>query len=133
MLQDGVLCRRRIVEDRAKLQLVLQDSLRHRCHNEVGHLGRDKTLDLIRLRFCWPGMKNDVDTHIASCERCIKRKSPDPPKAPMVPIFASEPMKLLAIDFHSLEKGKGGSEHVLAVTDNFTPGHTQPVTSWPLP
>lgn len=65
-------------------------------------------------------MEEDADEHISSCERCIKRKSPDPPKAPMVPILASEPMKLLAIDFLSLEKRKGGFEHVLVVTDSFT-------------
>lgn len=120
----GVLYRRRTVEDGEKLQLVLPNSLKLRVlqgfHDELGHLGRDKTLDIIRQRFCWPGMEKDVDRHIASCERCIKRKSPDPPRAPMVPILAREPMELLAIDFLSLEKGKGGFEHVFVVTDSFT-------------
>ena len=88
-------------------------------HNKLGHLGRDKTLDLILHRF-WPGMKKDVDRHIASCDRCIKRKSPDPSKAPMVPIPAREPMELLAIDLLSLEKGKGGFKHVLVATNSFT-------------
>lgn len=65
-------------------------------------------------------MEKDVDRQIASCERCIKKKSPNPPKAPMFTIHARESMKLLAIDFLSLEKGKRGFEHVLVVTDNFT-------------
>ena len=124
VLKDGVLYRRRSVENSEKLQSVLPNSLKPRVlqgfHNELGHLGRDKTLDLIRQRFCWPGMEKDVEKHIASCDRCIKRKSPDPPRAPMVPILAGEPMELLAIDFLSLEKGKGGFEHVLVVTDSFT-------------
>ena len=123
MLKDGVLYRRRSVENSEKLQLVLPNALKPRVlqgfHNELGHLDRDKTLDLIRERFCWPGMGKDVDRHIASCDRCIKRKSLDSPRAPMVPILTREPMELLAIDFLSLEKGKGGFKHVLVVTDSF--------------
>lgn len=38
----------------------------------------------------------------------------------MVPITTSELMELLAIDFLSLEKGKGGCDHVLVVTNSFT-------------
>ena len=124
VVKEGILYRRRMVEGTEKLQLVLPAAMRTRVlqglHDDVGHLGRDKTLDLLRARFCWPSMARDVDTHIRNCERCIKRKAPDPPKAPMVPIIASEPMELLAIDFLSLEKGKGGCEHVLVVTDSFT-------------
>ena len=37
----------------------------------------------------------------------------------MVPILAREPMELLAINFLSLEKGKGCFKHVLVVTDSF--------------
>ena len=38
----------------------------------------------------------------------------------MKPIIAKEPMELLAIDFLSLKKGKGGFENILVVTDSFT-------------
>ena len=37
----------------------------------------------------------------------------------MLPILVREPMKLLAIDFLSLEKGKGGFKNMLVVTDSF--------------
>jgi len=70
MLKDGVLYGRRIVENSEKLQLVLPNSLKPRVlqgfHNELGHLGPDKTLDLIRQRFCWPGMEKDVDRHTST-------------------------------------------------------------------
>ena len=124
VLKSGTLYRRRIVDDAEQLQLVLPAAARPQVlrglHDDMGHLGRDKTLDLVRSRFCWPSMAQDVDTHIRNCERCIKRKAPDPPKAPMVPILASEPRELLAIDVLSLEKGKGGHEHILVMTDSFT-------------
>ena len=38
----------------------------------------------------------------------------------MVSISTTEPMELLAIDFLSLERGKGGFENILVVTDSFT-------------
>ena len=38
----------------------------------------------------------------------------------MKSFIAKEPMELLAIDFLSLEKGKGGFENILVVTDSFT-------------
>lgn len=40
-------------------------------------------------------------------------------RAPLVPILATEPMELIAIDFLSIEKGKKGYENVLVVTDSF--------------
>ena len=124
VLPEGVLYRQRVVDGSTTFQLVLPSAKRsqvlHGFHNEMGHLGRDKTLDLIFHRFCWPGMAKHVEAHITNCECCVKRKSPDPPKASMVPILVGEPMELLAIDFLSLEKGKGGYEHVLVVTDSFT-------------
>lgn len=73
----------------------------------MGPLGRDKTLDLIYHRFCWPGMAKDVEAHITNCERCVKKKSPDH-KASMVPIVVGEPMELLAIYFFIARKRKRG-------------------------
>ena len=30
-------------------------------HNDIGHMGRDKTLDLVRDRYYWPRMATDVE------------------------------------------------------------------------
>ena len=38
----------------------------------------------------------------------------------MKSFIGKEPVELLAIDFLSLEKGKGGFENILVVTDSFT-------------
>lgn len=52
VLKDGVLYRRRTVENSENLQLVLPNSLKPHVlqgfDNKLGHLGRDKTIDLIR-------------------------------------------------------------------------------------
>lgn len=122
-LKDNVLYRVRKMETGEQEQLVLPYRLRgkalHGLHDDVGHLGIERTLDLARSRFYWPGMAKDIKVHISRCECCIKRKASSS-KAPMVPISTTEPLELLAIDFLTLEKGKGGFENILVVTDSFT-------------
>ena len=60
MLKQGVLYRKSQVNTRTKLQLVLPQSHRQRaverCHDQVGHLGQYRVLDLLRDWFYWPGM-----------------------------------------------------------------------------
>ena len=53
-------------------------------------------------------METHVEKYVARCGRCIRRKAPYPPRAPMKSFIAKEPMELLAIDFLSLERGKVG-------------------------
>ena len=72
-------------------------------------------------------METHVEKYVACCGRCIRHKAPDPPRAPMKSFIAKEPMELLAIDFLSLERGKGGFENILVVTDSF------PKFSWAFP
>ena len=41
------------------------------CHNGLGHLGIERTLDLLRDQFYWPRMTEDETRHIQHCERCL--------------------------------------------------------------
>ena len=105
------------------LQLVLpqnlfQDALSG-CHDEVGHLGRDKSLDLLKERFFWPSMNQDLKNHINSCRRCIARKG-IAPKAELCPITATKPLELVHLDYLQLEPSKGNIENVLVITDHYT-------------
>ena len=43
------------------------------CHDQIGHLGQDRVLELLRDSFFWPGMQMDVASYIKSCPRCIRR------------------------------------------------------------
>ena len=74
ILKNGVLYRNRKVNARTKQLLVVPQSHRQRamegCHDQVGHLGQDRVLDLLRDRFYWPGMHADVVSYINSCPRC---------------------------------------------------------------
>ena len=57
------------------MQLVLPITLRMQairgCHDDLGHLGIERTLDLLTDEFYWPGMMEDATRHIRLCERCL--------------------------------------------------------------
>ena len=88
-------------------------------HNQMGHLGRDKTLSLVRQRFFWPRMQRDVTSWIDGCERCIKSKRPAD-RTELVNIETSQPLELVCMDYLTLEPSKGGIQNILVITDHFT-------------
>ena len=80
VLKQGVLYRRTTqVNRKTRLQLVLPPSFRTKaiegCHDQVGHLGQDSVLELLRDQFYWPWMHNDLASYMNSCPRCLRRKS----------------------------------------------------------
>ena len=98
------------MEGGAIFQLVVSASLRKQAlkglHDDVGHLSRDHTLDLVRSGFYRPFMEAEIEKYVSCCGRCIRRKSPDPPKALMQSILTSEPMELTAFNLLSLKKAR---------------------------
>ena len=78
------------------------------CHDDNGHLGVERTLGLLQERFFWPKMAEDVQTHIHTCERCLRFKQPQE-RAEMQPIQVSCPMELTHLDFLTLGEKQGMS------------------------
>ena len=122
--RDDVLYRKRKIQDDFIYQLVLPIQFRKTalegCHDHVGHLGRDRSVELLRERFFWPGMYKDIAQHINTCGRCIRRKTQPNQRAPLVNVTTTYPLEMICIDFLKLERSKGGYENVLIVTDHFT-------------
>lgn len=125
-LRDGVLCRKRFRNGQVEFSLVLpskfQELALRGVHDHVGHQSIERTLELARERYYWPGMVRDVKRKVSTCDRCIKRKCPpDAHKhVPLRPIHTSQPLELVCLDFLKLEKSKGGFENVLVITDHYT-------------
>ena len=123
-IHNGTLYRKRLRDGREYFQLVVPLDYRGRalsgCHDDVGHLGRDRTLDLLYERFYWPGMNKSVVDYINHCGRCIRSKTPITQRAPLVSIKTSQPMELVCIDYLTLETSKGGYSNILVATDHFT-------------
>jgi transposase InsO family protein len=123
-VRDGILYRKREVGETVRYQLVLPFIYRQRamlgCHNDVGHMGRERTLEMVRERFWWPILTRAVADHVSHCGRCIRRKTLPNQRAPMCSITTSQPMEMVSVDFLSLEESKGGVGNILVVTDHFT-------------
>ena len=124
VVKAGVLYRPYKEHEKQILQLVLPQKFRKIAlsglHDDVGHPGRDRTLQLVQERFYWPGMTGDVESKVRQCVECIKRKTPTNSRAPLINIVTTQPLELVCMDFLSLETSKGGYGHILIITDHFT-------------
>ncbi|XP_077865886.1 uncharacterized protein LOC144353134 [Saccoglossus kowalevskii] len=122
LFRDGVLYRQRTDSNGQKhQQLVLSPEYcqvaMEGLHDKIGHLGKERGLDLLRSRFYWPHMAHDLDEKIRNCPSCILRKasSGKPTIAPMVSIHSSQPMQLVCMDYLTLEESKGGICNILVI------------------
>lgn len=77
---NKVLYRKRQDNGRFTYQLILPEEFRtvflQSLHNDMGHLGIKRTLDLVQTRFFWPKMAADVERKVKTCDWCIHRKGP---------------------------------------------------------
>ncbi|KAK7898579.1 hypothetical protein WMY93_019432 [Mugilogobius chulae] len=124
ILRDEVLYRKRNLNGEPTFQLVLPQSYRKLAleglHDTVGHMGVDRTSDLVRARFYWPHMLADITTKVQTCERCIRQKARAERSAPLVNIQTSRPLELVCMDYLSLEPDARGTKDILVITDHFT-------------
>lgn len=123
-LCNNILFRRRQVGSQTTHQLVLPAELRDTVltslHDHMGHMGVDRTLDLVRTRFYWPKMAMDVERKARTCGRCVRRKTRHDKAAPLVNIRTTRPLELLCMDYLSLEADSSGTKDILVITDHFT-------------
>ncbi|KAG1933989.1 interleukin-1 receptor accessory protein-like 1-A [Pimephales promelas] len=103
------------------LPQVLKQEVLCQLHDHQGHQGIDRTFKLVRQRFYWPGMYQDVQEFCKHCLRCIVSKDVQPKvKTAMNSIQTSKPLEVVALDFTLLERSQSGKENVLVITDVFS-------------
>ena len=110
--------------DRNNMQLCLPKPYRKQalegCHDDVGHFGLDRTLDLLRDRFYWPHLMDDAKDYVSSCRRCQMAKGKQQ-LAPLQPYHADAPMELVHMDYLTIEHGKTGKDvNILIITDHYS-------------
>ena len=85
------------------------------AHERSGHLGARKVKALVKHRFVWPGMGQEVIDHCRSCTVCQRCSKSVARKVPLIEReVLSEPFEVMAFDIVGpLPKGKGGSRFLL--------------------
>ena len=103
--------------DEIRYQLVVPPKFRSQIlkalHDDAGHMGRERTLSLLREHCFWPGMTSDVADYIANCPRCLRSKRPVNQRAPLVNVTTT----LLRIS--DLAKSHNHHIHSLTRTQRF--------------
>ena len=118
---EGVLVRRSKGNEQIVLPKNMRKMIYQNLHVDMGHLGKDKVLQLAKQRVYWPGMEDDIAKFInESCVCLMQRKPCASKKAELQSIITSLPMELIAVDFVKLEKGCGGYQYILVIVDHFT-------------
>lgn len=100
--------------------LDLREMVLTSLHDDMGHLGLERTLDHLRSRFYWPKMADAVERKIKTCERCIRRKAPPQRAAPLVNIQTSRLLELVCMNFLMVEPDSSNTKDILVITDHFT-------------
>ena len=125
VLKQGVLHRLYINEDMEYHQLVLPQRLQGRVlrsvHDDMGHQGLERTLELLRERVYWPMMANDAAQWVSRCTCCqVAQGTYTDPKPKVGQLESNNPLDLLCLDFTKIDPSKTGKENVLVMTDAFS-------------
>ena len=85
------------------------------------HLGKGRTLKLVRDCFYRPKMEDDVTHLVTKVCSCVKRKKPHiVPVAPTQTFSSAAPLGLIGWDFLHLDICSGGYQYLLVLTDHFS-------------
>ena len=63
------------VRPRLYIPHALQNKILEQCHDAIGHIGIDKTYELISRKYYWPRLYKQVTTYVNSCVTCQARSS----------------------------------------------------------
>ena len=115
----NILCR----TDGEVCQTILSRMCKEAVYKELPmnliHLGVDRTLQLIKDRFYWSKMEEDIRYFISNICSCVRQKKPNiQATAPLVPISSSSPLEIIGIYFLHLEKSSGGFKYIFLLTDH---------------
>jgi len=118
---SGILYRKHAESKQLILSSKYKPLVYSELHVKMGHLGKDRTIQLAKQRFYWPKMEEDISYFVTNICQRIKSKKPNLNiTAPMKTITSTRPLELVGLDFLHLDTCSGGYQYLLVVTDHFT-------------
>jgi hypothetical protein len=104
------------------------------CHDAKfsGHLGRDKTLELVSRNYYWPGMSRFVKEYVKTCDTCARNKtSRHSPYGELHPLpIPAGPWQSVSMDFIMELPPSSGYNAVYVCVDRLTKmAHFIPTTT----
>jgi hypothetical protein len=88
----------------------------------AGHPGRDRTLEKVKEKFLWFGVRSDVERWVQGCKLCAQNKKGGRlAHGEMRNYHAGAPMQRVHLDFMGpLPRTASGNEVILVMVDQFT-------------
>jgi hypothetical protein len=109
-------------------RLVVPESLRTQlidaahCPLTSAHPGSSKTYRILRERYFWPGMEDDISRFIANCHACRRSKVPrDKTPGLLHPLpVPDRPWQHISVDFKEMPPDKAGNNMVCVFVCRFS-------------
>jgi hypothetical protein len=105
--------------------LPLRTRLLQECHDTplAGHLGKEKTIELVKRRFYWPGMDADITRYVISCDACQRNKPSQ--QAKMGPLMSLpiplRPWQQFSMDLITqLPRSRSGNDAIVVYVDKLS-------------
>jgi hypothetical protein len=121
MIHEGQMLRRNKTGSPLKVILDPQKRLQilNQVHNDLGHRGVQPAWEILKIRFYWPKLYNDIQHHVVSCHRCQVRST----KKLEIPLTVATPVALFQtvyIDIMMMPESSLGYHMIVAVHDDLS-------------
>src|SRR5438552_10547659 len=88
-------------------------------HDELGHRSRQPTYEQVSRRYQWPGMYEDVDKYVKSCEEC-KRRARIRYEEPLHPTWSIIVWEKVGVDVVFMPETSDGYKFIVFARDDLS-------------
>ncbi|KAL3204195.1 hypothetical protein MRX96_041367 [Rhipicephalus microplus] len=123
-IENDILVKKSLEGGRVRRRVIIPAALRSSVmiifHDNNGHLGVEKTRDLIQRKYWWPSMRKDIREYVDSCHTCqtINARTTGNEGCLIPRDIPTEPNTVISLDHMGPLNEKG--DHILVCIDHAT-------------